>query len=460
MPNIVVAGATGFIGKKLVEKLSHNPENKIIALSRSITGKINTENIEWRACDVFSLLDIEKALEGANYAYYLIHSMLPSAKLSQGSFQDFDLILADNFARAAKSKGVKQIIYLGGLIPDVDQLSIHLESRLEVEKSLAEYGTPLTSLRAGLIVGKEGSSFTILTRLIQRLPVLVCPAWTSTLCTPTELNDVVHALHFCLGKDHTFNQQYDLGGDEVISYKNMLKQTAKTLHKKRFFLSVPYFSFHWSKWWVTLVTGAPRNLVYPLVSSLKHSMVRKKENALKLPEFQWKKFSDSLTNAIDNKERFTIEKQPLAFRGQFRFFEAEDVRSVQRLPLPKDKDAPWVAKEYIRWLPRFLNPLIKVVVKENQIFFCFLFRWLVLLELHLSSERSSDSRRLFYIRGGLLAAETKRGRLEFREALHGSCILAAIHEFKPALPWFIYRYTQAVFHLLVMNSFHKHLSKY
>ena len=129
---------------------------------------------------------------------YLVHSMLPSAHLTQGNFRDFDLICADNFGRAAARNGVRQIIYLGGIVPAAANrghaLSSHLASRLEVENTLAASGVPVTALRAALVVGRGGSSFDILVKLVTRLPAMICPAWTSTRTQPIALSDVVALL--------------------------------------------------------------------------------------------------------------------------------------------------------------------------------------------------------------------------------------------------------------------------
>src|ERR1700761_2840056 len=164
-PTLVLAGAAGFIGQALAATLKDH--FRVIGLSRK--ARPTDANVaEYRRCDLFNLREAEAGLAGADYAVYLVHSMLPSARLTQGSFADMDLICADNFARAARIAGARQIVYLGGLIPDDVKLSPHLRSRLEVERTLGRYGTPLTVLRAGLILGAQGSSFQILLRLVRR----------------------------------------------------------------------------------------------------------------------------------------------------------------------------------------------------------------------------------------------------------------------------------------------------
>jgi hypothetical protein len=119
--------------------------------------------------------------------------MGPTAHLDQGTFADYDLILADNFSRAMITVGLKQLIYLGGLIPNSERMSLHLQSRMEVEETFRQYKLPTTVFRAGLILGEAGSSFQILLKLVKRLPVMVCPHWTQTLTTPVDLATVLTA---------------------------------------------------------------------------------------------------------------------------------------------------------------------------------------------------------------------------------------------------------------------------
>ncbi|HJL27639.1 MAG TPA: NAD(P)H-binding protein [Polyangiaceae bacterium LLY-WYZ-15_(1-7)] len=151
-PTLALAGASGFVGSALRRALAD--EYRLVGLSRRPRRSPDTE---WRVCDLYSLLDVEQALAGCDVALYLVHSMLPSARLTQGSFADLDLVLADNFARAAAKAGVKHIVYLGGLVPDLPEaeLSAHLRSRLEVERALGAHGVPVTALRAGRSSARE-----------------------------------------------------------------------------------------------------------------------------------------------------------------------------------------------------------------------------------------------------------------------------------------------------------------
>jgi uncharacterized protein YbjT (DUF2867 family) len=172
MKSVVIAGATGFIGKALAKELAG--EYRVIGLTRRQPSK-DCPDIEWRHCDLFSLFECEQALAGAEAAFYLVHSMLPSARLTQGNFQDMDLISADNFARAAAQVGIGHIIYLGGLIPEGADISRHIQSRREVEQTLGAHGVPVTTLRAGIVIGLRGSSYGMFRSVLERAPLVFCP---------------------------------------------------------------------------------------------------------------------------------------------------------------------------------------------------------------------------------------------------------------------------------------------
>ena len=227
-PSLVIAGASGFVGRALAPLLTERFE--VIGLSRS-DREGGDGFAEYRKCDLFSLKEAEQALEGAEYAVYLVHNMMPSAKLTQGDFADLDLVCADNFARAAARAGIKQIIFLGGLCPSDGSLSKHLESRVEVERVLGGHGVPVTTLRAGLILGGAGSSFQIMARLVQRLPVMVCPRWTNTRTQAVALIDVVRLIDYVVGREEHYSQVHDVSAPEVVTYRKMMTMTADALGK-------------------------------------------------------------------------------------------------------------------------------------------------------------------------------------------------------------------------------------
>lgn len=448
---IAIAGASGFVGKDLISRLLKN--HQIFALSRS--KKDFQENVEWRVCDLFSLLDAERGLHEADVAIYLVHSMLPSAHLSQGSFEDFDLIVADNFVKAAERNKVKHIVFLGGLIPENQgKPSKHLQSRHEIEEVFLKSKVPTTVLRAAVIIGAEGSSFHIMTRLVERLPFMLCPSWTKTLNQPIALDDVLTSIEYVLGKSEFFNKSFDLGCEQVLSYREMMLKVAALKGLKRKCFPVPFLSPHISTLWVCGITGAPRGLVKPLIDSLRFSLVRRDRHNLEIPGHRNKSIDEALQKAMQN---YNGHEKPHAFKKPpVQNYEA---RSVQRLPLPPGWRAEDVAKAYMEFLPQLRPRVVNVEVKGDWVYFCNRFPRFPLLTLEYSPERSWHGRQLFYVRGGLLSQKIGRGRLEFREVLNGKACLSAIHDFKPRLPWYLYKYSQALFHLWVMKEFGKYLKK-
>jgi len=463
-PTVVMAGATGFVGSAIRRALA--TDYRLVCLTRSTAGlqRHSSETAEqWRACDLFSPLELEAALLGADYAIYLVHSMLPSARLLQGSFADLDLILADNFARAAQRCGVRQIIYLGGLIPSHDSLSPHLASRLEVEETLGSGQAAVTALRASLIVGPGGSSLRIVVNLVRRLPVMLLPEWTRTQTQPIAIEDVVRAVRRVIGQPETFGRHFDIGGPDVITYRAMLERTARAIGRKRLFLNVPVFSAGFSKLWVTLLGGASRYLVGPLVDSLQHPMVAR-ENPLQnelLPDAIG--FDDAMRASLDAHGRLRSNPRDVIRRDDNREIrQARRVRSVQRMPLPAGRSAEAISQEYFHWLPGILRPFLRGEYSDQYRFrLSFLRASWILIEFTHAPHRSTPDRQLYYITGGLLARtqSNPKGRIEFREMLDRRCLIIAIHDYTPMLPWPLYRRTQALFHLWVMRRFGRYLDQ-
>lgn len=462
-PRIAVAGASGFVGRALLPGLSVRGD--VVALTR-VAPAASTGPVTWRRCDLFSVRETELALEGADHAFYLVHSMMPSARLTQARFGDLDLLLADNFARAAARAGVRQIVYLGGLIPAGEHLSEHLRSRLEVEAALASRGVPLTVLRAGLVVGAEGSSFQMLLRLVRRLPFMICPRWTQNLTQPIALEDAVTLLLRVLGDPACFGGTYEIGGPEVMTYRDMIVRTATVLGLRRRTVPVPFLSTRLSRLWVSAVTGTPRALVTPLVESLEHSMVAGERRLQEQAALDGLPFDEAVRRAVAAQATAPPESadapRRILRRERRRLREASEVRSVQRLPLPPGRDAAFVAKEYVAWLPRFVWPFLGVSAEaRGRTVFRLRPFGLVLLVLRAVPDRSTTDRVLFRIEGGSLVdgRGERNGRLEFREVLGGSAILAAIHDYRPRLPWWLYNATQALVHLVVMKGFGRHLAR-
>jgi uncharacterized protein YbjT (DUF2867 family) len=454
---VAIAGATGFLGRALCRDLAR--DHRVLALSR---GEGPVEGAETRACDLFAQEQVEAALTGADAAIYLVHSMLPSARLVQASFADLDLLLADGFARAAERAGVRRIVYVGGLAPAGQPLSPHLASRKEVEDTLASRGAALTALRCGIIVGPGSSSLWILANLVRRLPLMILPRWTESAGQPIALADVLRAVRLVLDEPG-WTGAFDIGGADVMSYREMMARTARFLGLRRLFFGVPLFSPRLSRLWVSVFGSAPRALVAPLVESLRHDLTAA-DNRLQqrlLPEAAG--YERALAAALD------VEGRPLPPPSSIRLSppvksrlrRAKSVRSVQRLPLPPGRDARFAAQEYLRFLPRFMRPWIRVETEEagGARFFLAGTR-LCLLALQLAPGSESDRTGFEIVGGALLARrDGPRGRFELREVLGGRALLAAIHDYRPRLPWPVYQATQARVHLAVMRGFGRHLAR-
>ncbi len=490
---MAIAGATGFVGEairtELLKKFS------VIGLTRSPTRAElpDPSGIQWRYCDLFSLQELTLALQGVDYAVYLVHSMHPSARLVQASFADLDLLLADNFARAAEKNRVKQIVYVGGIRPSPlggdcgpkaasnqalspsssrntrdlvlptaeDTISPHLRSRLEVEATLASRSTPITALRAGIIVGPGGSSLNILVQLVRRLPVMILPKWTESLSAPISIQDLVRATLRCLGRDDTYNQSFDIGGPETLSYRTMMVKAAEVLSRSIPMLRIPVFSPSLSTLWVSTVSGAPRALVGPLIESLGHSILPKKNWLQTWLVKDAIRFEDALRGTIDEQGKLRANPRKRIRRSDDTHLrKARTVRSVQRLPLPTGKTVTWASETYAQWLPKVTWPFIQVTCSPEGVLHFQLRapKW-TLLELTPSETSSTPDRRLYLITGGILAQVSPqfRGRFEFRQILGQQAMVAAIHDFRPKLPWPIYNITQALVHLWVMRRFGQYL---
>jgi uncharacterized protein YbjT (DUF2867 family) len=448
---IVVAGASGFIGSALAKHIGS--KGHLIGLTRSSRKNIPNYD-EVRQVDLFSKTASTNALKGADLAVYLVHSMMPAARLVQADFEDLDALCAENFAQAAAANGVQHIVYVGGLQPLDDALSRHLESRKEVENILGSHGVPVTTLRAGLIIGGNGSSLQILFRLIERLPVMVCPAWTNTKTNPTSLDTVTWAIDAVLNKPLQGGRVIDLGSPEKLSYRELMSEASKIMGRKRYFIPVPWVSPALSRLWVSLVTGAPKALVAPLVDSLRHEMVARDDPRYRLEDEPKTSLREMLQRAFS--ESHEQQKAPRAFRSTPKTKEPDRVLSVQRMKLPRGTDAAWAADEYMRWLPTLmkgLNPL-KIISSGGKHLFRLGRSGPTLLALERSDD---DQRRVYRVAGGLLAQKSDRGRLEFRQTLDQRTLIVAVHDFAPRLPWWIYRSTQALAHSWVMRRFRMHL---
>jgi uncharacterized protein YbjT (DUF2867 family) len=425
LPTVVIGGGSGFVGQALAAQLSRR--FRVIGLSRS-EKKPDAHVSEWRKADLFNLREAEEGLHGAKYAVYLVHSMLPSARLTQGTFEDLDLICADNFARAAKRAGVEQIVFLGGLLPERRDLSPHLASRLEVEETLGRYGVPVHCAprrardRRWRLVVRDAHG-----RLVRRLPVMIVPKWTLTKTQPVGVDDVVALLSFVVGHEPSFGETYDVGARERIDYRTLMAMCTELLGLSRPMVSVPLFTPGLSRLWVSLVTGAPKALVAPLVESLRHEMLARDHRIFELAGREPTPLREAMSRALAEESGTPRAYSAPTKKGETR---PSLVRSVQTHEAPRSPRRHLGRRRVRKVAPaRAPRPRPRRGGQGRDVtFFLVLFR-IPLLVLTYAPERSTPDRQLFFVTGGALSRADYPGRFELRQVLDGRTLLTAIHDF-------------------------------
>jgi uncharacterized protein YbjT (DUF2867 family) len=395
----------------------------------------------------------------------MVHSMLPSSRLVQGNFRDMDVLLADNFIRAAEEAGVKRVIYLGGLIPQQEnesELSPHLASRLEVERILGFRSIPVTVLRAGLIFGPGGSSARMLLNLTRRLPFMILPQWTRNRTQSVDIRDVVRAMDLVLESD-AFTGTYDLASHAPMSYRDMILNTGNLLGRQPASVTFPANLFRLSRRWVSLFGSTPTYLVGPLLESLRHNLEARPNPLLEAIADEAISFEQSVKDSIDHEGRpLPNPRQTTQEKDNRRIHRAKRVRSIQRMPLPDSWSAPKLSDTYASWINRSSLSLIREDRSaDGTLRFKFFATRLVLLEF-TPTPFSIDCkyRRAYYITGGILARKVDPpGRFELRIFPELGCLITAIHGYKPSVPWWLYSITQANVHLAVMKAFSRYLGR-
>lgn len=447
MKKILLTGASGYIGSHLMNKLKDNYE--IIAISRNIENKSNEHNVTWKAADLFDLNEITEVMENIDIAIYLVHSMMPSAKLTQASFEDMDALLADNFAKAASYNKVQHIVFMSGLIPNTSELSPHLRSRLECEQILGSYGVPVSTLRAGLIIGSKGSSYPILKKLVDRLPGLLLPKWAYNTTLPVAIDDVIDGLYKIVERQPNKNESIDIGGPSHMTYKDLFKQTAEVLDKRLPTIDLPIIPIWLSKYWVKLISGVPKEMVYPLMDSLIHDMIRNDENVVKDISIGKIDYKESVRNALEEETK-TQKKGKSSRKGDIK-----DVRAISRVVLPKDVNMIQLAESYANFLNRITLNVVNSDFNEDNFTISVPCLNKDLLLLSKDFKASNNERILYRIVGGDFALDSDGGnaRLEFRRLPNSDACIIALQEYEPTLPWWVYKYTQAKVHKSVMNLF-------
>lgn len=294
---ILVTGASGAIGSRLVDRLTEAGYAPRVAGRHPKGLTERWPNLPAVELDVLRPATVAPALEGVTAAYYLVHSMESG---SDSGFRERDAEGAHTFARAAKHAGVRRVIYMGGLGREDQTLSEHLASRHETGRILAEDGPPVLELRAAMVIGSGSASYRMLTDLVNRLPAMVLPRWVSTPTQPISMTDVLSyleaALDVGLKQDRTI---VEIGGADVLTYREMIEAVAEVRGKHPVLIAVPFLTPKLSSYWCAITTSVPMATAQPLIEGMTVPMVVRPESASSLfPEIQPMSFRDALREAI------------------------------------------------------------------------------------------------------------------------------------------------------------------
>lgn len=267
---ILVTGATGYIGGRLVPALvAAGHDVRAMARNPRKLDRRRWESVEVVPGDMFEPDSLRAALRGVDVAYYLIHSMTNSAR----EFAELDVQAARNFAAAAAQEGVHRIIYLGGLGDDLSNLSNHLRSRHETGEALRSASVPVTELRAAIIVGSGSASFEIIRDLVSRLPFMVCPKWVRSRCEPIGIRQVLTYLIGVLDEPRSVGEVLEIGDGEVLTYADLMRQCGEVMGRRIRILTVPVLTPRLSSYWLNLVTSVPMSVARPLVEGMRSDVV-------------------------------------------------------------------------------------------------------------------------------------------------------------------------------------------
>jgi uncharacterized protein YbjT (DUF2867 family) len=283
---VTVFGATGVVGRALVPLLH---QHDVTAVSRQPR---EDDAVRWVVADAAAGDGVADAVEGAEVVYYLVHS------LGARDFEEQDRAAAEAVAQASASAGVEQIVFLGGLGADDPDASAHLRSRRETGERLASAGVPVTTLRAAMIVGEGSAAFETILGLVERLPVMITPTWVSTPTQPIALDDVARYLAGVAGNEAALGQGYDVGGPEVMTYRQMIERIADLLGRKPLIVEVGVLSPYLSSLWLNLITPVNASVARPLVEGLRNPTIAREERIRELLPFELTPFDEAARRAL------------------------------------------------------------------------------------------------------------------------------------------------------------------
>jgi uncharacterized protein YbjT (DUF2867 family) len=283
----VVLGASGVVGRTLLPELRARSE--VVAVSRRPLPP--EEGVAWEQADVTEREALAAIFRPGDVVLHLVHS------LGRPDFAEVDRLAAENVARAAEQTGVRQIVYLGGLGSEGTD-SEHLLSRAETAEVLASGRVPVTTLRAGMVVGPGSAAFETIRALVDRLPVMVTPRWVSTPTQPVALGDVARYLAGVCGLEAAYGESYDVGGPEVMSYREMIERIARIRGRRILVVEVPVLTPRLSSWWLHLVTPVNAAVARPLIDGLRTPTVARDTRIRELVPFPPTSFDEAVRAAL------------------------------------------------------------------------------------------------------------------------------------------------------------------
>ncbi len=309
MKRVLVTGASGYIGSRLVLRLLD--EGYLVRAGIRSYEKFKSRkwsshpNIEFSYLDVMNLDSIKTSLENVDIAYYLIHSMNPSRKDFVASDRQAALNMVD---ACNSSQSLKHLIYLGGLGENTDDLSQHLKSRLEVASILKTVKIPFTELRAAMIIGSGSASFEILRYLVDRLPIMVTPKWVQTPCEPIAIRNVLYYLIKCIECEGTYNKSFDIGCGVILNYQELMEIYAQEANlPKRVIIPVPVFTPWLSSYWIHYVTPVPASIARPLAQGLRNPVICKNIEIRNLIPQELLSPREAIKLALDKMQHHEVE---------------------------------------------------------------------------------------------------------------------------------------------------------
>jgi len=476
---ILLTGANGYIGTRLLPLLLEE-KHEIVCLVRDKRRFANqsdlSEQVKIISGDLLEEESLSEIPTDIDAAYYLVHSMSSSGS----EFDDMERQSSSNFSSAIKRTNCKQIIYLTGIAND-EHLSKHLNSRLAVEEELKLSGVACTILRAAIIIGSGSASFEIIRDLTEKIPVMVTPKWVNTKCQPIGIRDVLAYLIGVLYNEKAYNQTFDIGGPDVLTYKEMMFGYAKERGLKRWIFTIPVLTPRLSSLWLNMITPVPYSLARSLVDSMKNEVICKDNRIKEVVPRECLTYAESLHLAFEKIDQNSIVSswKDALNRGYLRSNFMDQIKVPQngtleyKVKMPFERKAEEVFENiwsiggsrgwyYMDWLWQFRGFLDKIFggvgtrrgrtsnvdIQPGDV----LDFWRVLLA-------DKKSKRL------LLYAEMKvpgEAWLELKLVdFHGKAFLSQIATFRPKGLWGrMYWYAMWPFHVVLFKGMAKQITTY